>query len=892
MPDQIDKLLIGLGLDTSELDGDIAKAQKKINTIDGAPNTNRINDIKKTEQEIVKITGDSGARAGKAFGTGLSNGVKKSLTLLEDVLRTFFRLPWLADIVKTFRGVEDANKALARDAASQGVSQGVAESATSKVAERVLPSAIGAGAGAAVGTAAAPAALNATQKAFEILSKSGLVKTSPEELAAHIATNEKQFSDALIERNKRSISKWYKDLRAKMASNATGNKLARALGVKEQSASPLTELSEGIKNFPLQTSIKDNVGDIFKPIGEALSKIGKNISKNAKLVSSEMLTVAKDSFPNVAKFISPGLKKLSLGFNAIGSKLGVLGSSLLKLAGTAGTISKNVLSLIPRLLGAALAPVAAVIGGLIAPLAIFGIAGRARNKSRTEDVKSMGSSDLVDEINGIKDPVEKTKRILAEFGADGQKKFRELTVAVKKFKEEFANDAEIRRFGETSSVVWDAMSSAASKAWHGIMTGAAVAFNYLASLSGQDVDQELADLVATSAAEAERVEKNLDIARKAAIAKQEFVQSMANKTIEADRSVMSSEDLLLSYERENYILNENIDALKKSGKEMDKLYTLELARVDVNKTIKSLKKDIAKADEEAAAKKFASDRKEMENANAIKSIEDEIGILLKKKADKQKESNDKVLAMEDNLAVEINASRLAGSMVDKVEKVKNIEIQIANIRKNSGKDQVEIDTKLLELATEKKALEKSIADDKRREKELTTGIANAETNLKDRNAPKLSDFLDPNFNGVNKQGQSNLGSDAAAFLNSRNQMDIDKELGIGDGTRKLSTRTLSTREINRGRPVVSDELTGEANTKAAREVTNAESWAQKLRMQGLSGKANEMQAYADSIRKKMGALTSAEQDPTKVMRDQLDAAKETLELFKSGQAKVKMPNSK
>jgi hypothetical protein len=125
----------------------------------------------------------------------------------------------------------------------------------------------------------------------------------------------------------------------------------------------------------------------------------------------------------------------------------------------------------------------------------------------------------------IKDPVEKTRAILKELGADGQAEYRKLTDEVKKYTEEQSKSSEaVRLYQANSKAAMDMLGGWVVSAkdavgdffgWFGEKF--AVASNAIAGLFGQSVSKELLDNIAEGEARIDKMQKTLDKKREEAV---------------------------------------------------------------------------------------------------------------------------------------------------------------------------------------------------------------------------------------------------------------------------------------------------------------------------------------------------------------------------------------
>ena len=167
----------------------------------------------------------------------------------------------------------------------------------------------------------------------------------------------------------------------------------------------------------------------------------------------------------------------------------------------------------------------AISAGVMAPVAGLLAVGASRGRARKQETKGFSNQSMVDDINKIKDPIERLSVILDKFGDDGEKVFAKMTEDSKKFSEKMANTKNWRAFQDTWGNVWDFFADKVkggfSKAMNGVKTGINATketvgkfFNYLASLSGNDVTVEEADARSQGLANIERMEAILKDKRK------------------------------------------------------------------------------------------------------------------------------------------------------------------------------------------------------------------------------------------------------------------------------------------------------------------------------------------------------------------------------------------
>jgi hypothetical protein len=143
MADIIEKITLMVG-------GDATQAKKILREVEKQSQSSQGN--------IEKISRTGGKKAGDAFGNAMTNSTKKSITVMEDLLRTYGGTAGriLGDVLKSFRGITEAKEAAAREA-GKSVAGGGGAAAGAIVVGDVAGSAVGAKA-AIGGTADALAA--------------------------------------------------------------------------------------------------------------------------------------------------------------------------------------------------------------------------------------------------------------------------------------------------------------------------------------------------------------------------------------------------------------------------------------------------------------------------------------------------------------------------------------------------------------------------------------------------------------------------------------------------------------------------------------------------------------------------------------------------------------
>lgn len=254
---------------------------------------------------------------------------------------------------------------------------------------------------------------------------------------------------------------------------------------------------------------------------------------------------------------------------------------------------------------------ASALAGLGLGVAGIGAIGSIRDKQRKEQIEGFKTEDIVKEINAIKDPVARTKKILDEFGKDGQQKFREMEESVKKFRKELGKGEEARQFGDTMSMTWMVIKEKAKGFFDFIAAGFSKVGNISAKLFGQGVTKELSDALMEGEAEIARLEKKLDKKRADKVAEREHLMKVEEKRLEGERAEMTPDELLRSYKQEDFWLALKLNNLKKEKGSKEEIYRLELARMDLLKEINSIEKKITEDSKNASNELAIAKRKEL-----------------------------------------------------------------------------------------------------------------------------------------------------------------------------------------------------------------------------------------------------------------------------------------
>jgi hypothetical protein len=133
------------------------------------------------------------------------------------------------------------------------------------------------------------------------------------------------------------------------------------------------------------------------------------------------------------------------------------------------------------------------IGGVAGGFAALSAIGKNRDKQRGVEIEGFKTKGIVEEINNIKDPVERTRAILKEFGEDGQAKFREMEKSVAQFNKTLSDTSGWRAFGEAASistkVVFGAIKDLVSPATNFIKDQFQLVAMYWSGLSKEVVDE-------------------------------------------------------------------------------------------------------------------------------------------------------------------------------------------------------------------------------------------------------------------------------------------------------------------------------------------------------------------------------------------------------------------
>jgi hypothetical protein len=213
--------------------------------------------------------------------------------------------------------------------------------------------------------------------------------------------------------------------------------------------------------------------------------------------------------------------------------------------------------------GGAFGAAGAIGGGLVGAAGIIGLAGSrsATNEARAKEIAS--AKLLIDEVNKIKDPIERTKKIISELGADGQAEFRKLSEEVAKYNKEQSKAFDARGFQFASKVLVDSAKSIGSAilGLFGKIGGAYASLaNNIAGLFGQKVSKSLLDSIAAGEAESDRLQKKLDQKRIDRIKKDEDEKKKADQDL-ADL-VDSQDDLTTAVEKTALANADNVQKIE------------------------------------------------------------------------------------------------------------------------------------------------------------------------------------------------------------------------------------------------------------------------------------------------------------------------------------------
>lgn len=257
------------------------------------------------------------------------------------------------------------------------------------------------------------------------------------------------------------------------------------------------------------------------------------------------------------------------------------------------------------------------LGGVGAGLGIMSLGADASKKKEELAEKMEGFKNLREEIERIKDPIERAARILKEFGADGLVEYRNLTEEVKKYTEETINSSGALRTWQYSSGLviadmkeaWGDLKDFFLGAYvYPVSRGLDVILEKIGLVSSKDLDK-----LAGSEADLKWMQKNRDKQLLDGIKKKEEAEKQAKKDLEEEYK--AQEDLVEEREKYKDAVQKSYFEEKKSSEQLTELLkqyhdlnaalqkvdensALEVQflnqQLDVTQKIKKLREDMAK----------------------------------------------------------------------------------------------------------------------------------------------------------------------------------------------------------------------------------------------------------------------------------------------------------
>lgn len=262
---------------------------------------------------------------------------------------------------------------------------------------------------------------------------------------------------------------------------------------------------------------------------------------------------------------------------------------------------------IPRAIGAGVVGVGlgvATIGAAVA--GISALATKAKENAETRKQIEL-NNEYIESINEIKDPIQRTKKILEEFGNDGIAKFNQLKDSTKELQKSLGSE-EWQSAADKAKSAMDSITNFFAPAWDSIVLYSGKAINsimqYISGVSEEMVKEER-QIIATT----EKLKRKTDeILEK---------RAKAEKKIEEDRK-KRNEDLLRDIQREkdesSQLMRDKIDLIQqekelqqivndlasKKKRTLEEEYNLHKATNELTKVSLKVSEQKAKAAEDAA----------------------------------------------------------------------------------------------------------------------------------------------------------------------------------------------------------------------------------------------------------------------------------------------------